>query len=171
MRAFAALMFAAFLNIANAAPTASAESGGGKPGEVATSLRLRFDENGKPQEINRENLNWYAVETDGPSVRVKAPFYGDCADGESPFVYRPWVPPPASVGSANDIEPGYCLQKSKNLILVLVFEKPIASGKISLLAPGARLPEWDGRLLTGQLAVISLHAGLKNVDLEISLVD
>jgi hypothetical protein len=172
MRAFAALLLAALFSLTNSASPASAQTGGEKKSAaVATSLRLRFDENGKAQEIERQNLNWYAVETDGPSVRVKAPFYGDCADGEPPFVYRPWVPPPATVGSANDIEPGYCLQKSKSLVLVLLLERPISSGKINLVAPGVRLPEWDGRLLTEQLAVISLHAGLKNVDLEISLSD
>jgi hypothetical protein len=172
MRAFAALGLAALLSIANGPPAASAQVGGSaKPAEAAMSLRLRFDENGKLQEIDRKNLNWYAVETEGPSVRVKAPFYGDCADGEPPFVYKPWVPPRATVGSANDIEPGYCLQKSKSLILVLLLEKPVPSGKISLLAQGARLPEWEGQLLNAQLAVISIHAGLKNADLEISLVN
>jgi hypothetical protein len=169
MRAFAAFLLTVLLSIANFAPTGSAQSG--EPAGVATSLRLRFDENGKPQETDRKNLNWYLLETEGPSVRVKAPFYGDCADGEPPFVYRPWVPPPATVGSANDIEPGYCLQKSKSLVLVLHFDKPVPAGKVSLRAPGTKLPEWEGRLLNSELAVISIHAGLKNVDLEISLVD
>jgi hypothetical protein len=172
MRAFAVLLLVTLFNFTNGMPIASAQSGvSGTPVEVTTSLRLRFDENGNPQEIDRRNLNWYAMETEGPSVRVKAPFYGDCADGEPPFVYKPWVPPRATVGSANDIEPGYCLQKSKSLILVLVFEKPTSSGKISLVAQGARLPEWEGQLLSAQLAVISIHAGLKNADLEISLAN
>jgi hypothetical protein len=170
MRAFAAFLLAAILSGTSGAPTASAQSdGSGKPAGVATSLRLRFDEGGKAHEVDRRNLNWYAVETDGPSVPIKAPFYGDCADGERPFVYKPRVPAPATVGSANDIEPGYCLQKSKNLVLVLVFEKPIPSAKISLLARGSRFSDWDGQLLNDRLAVISLHAGLKNLDLEISL--
>jgi len=104
-------------------------------------------------------------------VRVKAPFYGDCADGEPPFIYRPWVPPSATLGSANNIEPGYCLQKSRNLILVLVFEQPVSLGRLSLRVEGAGVPEWDGQLLNERLAVISLHAGLKNVGLEIRLLD
>jgi len=139
--------------------------------EVATFLRLRFDDSGKAQEIDKRNLNWYVAETDGPSVRVKAPFYGDCPDGEQPFVYRPWLPPPATAGSANNLEPGYCLQKSKTLVLVLLFEKPISSGNIRLFARGEKLPEWSGQLLSNQLAVIYIRAGLKNVDLEITVVN
>jgi hypothetical protein len=139
--------------------------------EVATFLRLRFDESGKAQELDKRNLNWYVAETDGPSVRVKAPFYGDCPDGEQPFVYRPWLPPPATAGSANNLEPGYCWQKSKTLIFVLLFEEPIALGNIRLSVQGERLPEWSGQLLGSQLAVISIRAGLKNVDLEIAVVN
>ena len=172
MRSFAAVVLTALLSIVIAAPAAFGQRGGsGEAARVETSLRLRFDEDGKAQEIDRRNLNWYAVETDGPSVRVKAPFYGDCPDGEQPFVYKPWLPPPATVGSANDIEPGYCLQKSKSLILILLFEKPVSFSAISLRAQGSRLPEWDGQLLNPQLAVVSIHAGLKNVDLEISLAN
>jgi hypothetical protein len=139
--------------------------------KIVTSLQLRFDERGKPLEMDKQNVTWYVMETDGPGVPVKAPFYGDCADGEPPFVYRPWMPPPATSGSANDIEPGYCLQKSKTLIFVLLFDRPISFGKIRLLAKGMKLPDWDGKLLSKQLAVISIRAGLKNADLEISLVN
>jgi hypothetical protein len=140
-------------------------------GEVATFLRLRFDDRGKAQEIDKQNLNWYVAEADGPSVRVKAPFYGDCPDGEQPFVYRPWLPPPATAGSANNLEPGYCLQKSTTLIFVLLFEKQISFGNIRLFAQGEKLPEWSGRLLSNQVAVISIRAGLKDVDLEITVVN
>ena len=139
--------------------------------EVATFLRLRFDDSGKAQEIDKRNLNWYVADTEGPSVRVKAPFYGDCPDGEQPFVYRPWLPPSATAGSANNIEPGYCLQKSKTLIFVLLFEKPISAGNIRLFAQGQKLPEWDSQLLSNHLAVVSIRAGLKDVDLEITVVN
>jgi hypothetical protein len=138
---------------------------------VATFLQLRFDDSGKAQEIDKRNLNWYVTETDGPSVRVKAPFYGDCPDGEQPFVYRPWLPPPVTAGSANNLEPGYCLQKSTTLVFVLLFERPISLGNIRLSARGEKLPEWSGQLLSNQLAVISVRAGLKNVDLEITVVN
>jgi hypothetical protein len=140
-------------------------------GEVATFLHLRFDDGGNAQEIDRRNLNWYVAETDGPSVRVNAPFYGDCPDGEQPFVYRPWLPPPATPGSANNLEPGYCLQKSKTLIFVLLLEKPISSGNIRVSARGEKVPEWSGRLLSNQLVVVSIRAGLKNVDLEIMVMN
>ena len=146
------------------------EDGSRKPAELATSLRLRFDENGKAEEIDRQNLNWYVAETDGPSIPVKAPFYGDCANGEQPFVYKPRLPPPANARSANYFDTGYCLEKSKNLIFVLSFEKPMSFKKIWIVAKGARAPHWDGRLLSDKLAVISIRAGLKNADLEISLV-
>src|ERR1700748_3649589 len=63
--------------------------------KVAAFLRLRFNDSGKAQELDKQNLNWYVAETEGPSVRVKAPFYGDCPNGEQPFVYRPWLPPSA----------------------------------------------------------------------------
>jgi hypothetical protein len=139
--------------------------------EVVTFLRLRFDEDGKAQETDKQNLNWYLAETEGPSIRVKAPFYGDCPDGEQPFVYRPWLPPPAIAGSANNLEPGYCLQKSTTLVFVLLFEKPISLGNVRLSARGEKLPEWSGQLLSSQLAVISIRAGLKSVDLEISVVN
>jgi hypothetical protein len=177
MRGFGCLLLATCLTVAIGSPghAQNAEKlpddQGLKGTEIATSLRLRFDESGKVQEMERQNLSWYVVETDGPGVPVKAPFYGDCADGEPPFVYKPWLPPPATSGSANDIEPGYCLQKSKTLIFVLLFDKPISFGKIRLLAKGMRLPEWDGKLLNKQLAVITIRAGLKNADLEISLVN
>src|SRR3984885_14219082 len=137
--------------------------------EVATFLRLRFDDSGKAQEIDKRNLNWYVA--DGPSVRVKAPFYGDCPDGEQPFVYRPWLPPPATAGSANNLEPGYCLQRSTTLVFVLLFEKPGSFGNIRLFTQGEKLPEWSGRLLSNQVAVISIRAGLKDVDLEITVVN
>jgi hypothetical protein len=139
--------------------------------EVVTFLRLRFDESSKAREIDKRNLNWYVAETDGPSVRVKAPFYGDCPDGEQPFVYRPWLPPPATAGSANNLEPGYCLQKSKTLVFVLLFEKPVSFGNIRLFAHGEKLPEWSGQLLSNRLAVVSIRAGLKNIDLEITVVN
>jgi len=153
----------------DASETASEQSS--KPGQIATSLRLRFDESGKAHEIDSKNLNWYVVETEGPGIRVNAPFYGDCPDGEQPFVYRPWLPPPANAGSANNLEPGYCLQKSKNLVFVLSFERPIWSGRIKLSAHGTRIPQWDGQLLSKQLAVISIRAGLKDAELEITLSD
>jgi hypothetical protein len=177
MRCLSCLLLATYLTVAIGSPARAQiaeklpDDQGLKGTEIVTLLRLRFDESGKVQETDRQNLSWYVVETDGPGVPVKAPFYGDCPDGEPPFVYRPWLPPPATSGSANDIEPGYCLQKSKTLIFILLFERPISFGKIRLLAKGMRLPEWDGKLLSKQLAVISIHAGLKNVDVEISLVN
>jgi hypothetical protein len=139
--------------------------------KVAAFLRLRFNDSGKAQELDKQNLNWYVAETEGPSVRVKAPFYGDCPNGEQPFVYRPWLPPSATVGAANNIEPGYCLQKSKTLVFVLLFEKPISAGKIRLSAHEQKVTEWDGELLSNQLAVVSIHGGLKNVDLEIAVMN
>ena len=39
------------------------------------------------------------------------------------------------------------------------------------LSPCQKLPEWDGQLLSNQLAVVSIRAGLKNVDLEITVVN
>jgi hypothetical protein len=177
MRAYGSLLLAIYLAVAIGSPGRAQiaeklpDDQGLKGAEIATLLRLRFDERGKVQEMDRQNLSWYVMETEGPGVPVKAPFYGDCPDGEPPFVYRPWLPPPATSGSANDIEPGFCLQKSKTLIFVLLFEKPISFGKIRLLAKGMKLPEWDGKLLSKQLAVISIRAGLKNADLEISLVN
>jgi hypothetical protein len=177
MRAFRSLLLAVGLTVAigSLGRAQSAEKlpddQGSEGAEIATSLRLRFDERGKPLEMDKQNLTWYVVETDGPGVPVKAPFYGDCPDGEPPFVYKPRLPPPANSGSANEIEPGYCLQKSKTLIFVLLLEKPISFGKIRLLAKGMRLPEWEGKLLNKQLAVISIRAGLKNADLDISLAN
>jgi hypothetical protein len=53
----------------------------------------------------------------------------------------------------------------------LLFEEPIALGNIRLSVQGERLPEWSGQLLGSQLAVISIRAGLKNVDLEIAVVN
>ena len=142
-----------------------------KPAEIATSLRLQFDASGKAIEIDRKNLTWRVLETDGPGVPVKAPMYGDCADGEPPFVYKPWLPPLITAGSSNLFDPGYCLEKSKNFVFVLVFEKPISFKKIKLNAQGARLPEWDNKVITDQLAVFSIRGGLKNVALEITMVN
>lgn len=175
MRAFGLLAVASCLTLTIYSParaqSASSLEQSLKGIEIATSLRLRFDESGKPKEIDRQNLSWYVAETDGPSVPVNAPFYGDCPNGEQPFVYKPWLPPPATSGTENGIEPGYCLQKSKNLIFVLLFEKPISFRKITLFAKGMRLPEWDGKVLSAQLAVISIRAGMKNADLEIRLTN
>ena len=142
-----------------------------KPAEIATSLRLQFDASGKAIEIDRKNLTWRVLETNGPGVPVKAPMYGDCADGEPPFVYKPWLPPLITAGSSNLFDPGYCLEKSKNFVFVLVFEKPISFKKIRLNAQGARLPEWDNKVITDQLAVFSIRGGLKNLVLEITMVN
>jgi len=177
MLAIGCLLLAAFLTVTTGSPARAknAEKSFHEAildhSEIATFLWLRFDDSGKAQEIDKRNLNWYVTETDGPSVRVKAPFYGDCPDGEQPFVYRPWLPPPATAGSANNLEPGYCLQRSTTLVLVLLFEKPVSFGNIRLSARGEKLPEWSGQLLSNQLAVISIRAGLKNVDLEITVVN
>jgi hypothetical protein len=177
MLAIGCLLLAAFLTVTTGSPARekkpekSVHEAISEHSEVAAFLRLRFDDSGKAHEVDKRNLNWYAAETDGPSVRVKAPFYGDCPDGEQPFVYRPWLPPPATAGSANNLEPGYCLQKSTTLVFVLLFEKPISFGNIRLFAQGEKLPEWSGQLLSNQVAVISIHAGLKSVDLEITVVN
>ena len=177
MLAIGCLLLAAFLTVTTGSPARaknaekSFHEAISDHSEVAAFLRLRFDDSGKAQEIDKRNLNWYVAETDGPSVRVKAPFYGDCPDGEQPFVYRPWLPPPATAGSANNLDPGYCWQKSKTLVFVLLFEKPGSFGNIRLFTQGEKLPEWSGQLLSNRLAVIFVHGGFKNIDLEITLVN
>jgi hypothetical protein len=142
-----------------------------KPAEIATSLRLQFDASGKALEIDRNNLTWRVLEIDGAGVPVKAPMYGDCADGEPPFIYKPWLPPLMTADSSNLFDPGYCLEKSKNLVFVLVFEKPVSFKKINLNAQSARLPELDNKVITDQLAVFSIRGRLKNVVLEITMMN
>jgi hypothetical protein len=137
-----------------------------EPAEIPTFLRLQFDAEGKAQEIDKKNLTWRAINPIESQLVAAPTFFGSCPDNTQPYVQRPQLG--VTIGSA---DPGYCLQKTKTWVFTLSFDAPISYKKLRLNSHGAALPEWDNTQTTSQFSIVTVHGELKNMVLDVTLVN
>jgi hypothetical protein len=133
--------------------------------EISTTIRLQFSAEGKAEEIEKKNITgWRVIALDGPGTLVSAPLFLNCSDGSQPF---------GKTSGLSTIVPsgGYCLEKTRTSLIVLTFDKPILFKKLKLNAHGASLRDWDNDATESTFAVILVHGELKNLVLDITLVN